>query len=87
MISLDELKLALRVSNDDEDAEIQRKLDAAIAECARYLNGTLLPTPQDVVTGIVLIVQADYEADPLLRKEYRATAQSLWNQYRVEVGF
>lgn len=87
MITLEELKMALRVSNNDEDAEIQRKLDAAIAECARYLNMTLLPTPQDVVTGIVLMVQADYEGDPLRRDEYRANAQSLWNPYRANVGF
>lgn len=87
MITLTELKAALRISHNDEDAELQRKLDAATCECMRFLNTNLIPLEQDVINGIVLIVQADYEGEPLRRDEYRANAQSLWNPYRANVGF
>lgn len=87
MITLEELKQALRVSNSLEDAELQRRLDSAVAECTRYLNTKECPDTPDVINGIVLIVQADHEGDPLERETFRQAAMSLWNPYRITIGF
>lgn len=86
MISLDELKKALRVSNSLEDDELQRRLDSAVAECTRYLNAKECPESADVINGIVLVVQADFEGDPLERQTFRAAAMELWNPYRLSIG-
>lgn len=91
VISLSELKLALRVSNYDEDAEITRKLASAVSECANFLNSDIpqkddSTVPADLVNGIVLIVQADYEGDPLKRDTIRKAAERLWYPYRLKVG-
>lgn len=91
IISLAALKLALRVTNYDEDAEISRKLDSATAECRNFINSPIpaLPdntAPPDLVNGIVLLVQADYELDPMKRETIRTTAERLWYPYRLKVG-
>ena len=87
VISLAELKLALRVTNYDEDAEISRKLSSATAECRNFLNVEIpSPAPSDLVNGIVLLVQADYELDPMKRDVMRKTAERLWYPYRDKVG-
>lgn len=91
IITLNELKLALRVSNNDEDSEISRKLAAAIAEARSFINGDVPQridgtVPADFVNGIVLIVQADYELDPMKRDTIRNSAERLWYPYRNAVG-
>ena len=91
VIPLDSLKLALRITNHDEDGEISRKRASAVAECARFLNSDLPINesgivPADLVNGVVLMVQADYELDPLQRVTMRMTAQRLWGPYRSKVG-
>ena len=39
------------------------------------------PVPADVVNGIILMVQADYEGDPTMRDRYRMSAEALWMPY------
>ena len=44
------------------------------------------PVAPDIVNGIILMIQADYEGDPLERQQYRAAAESLWMPYRIGLG-
>lgn len=41
------------------------------------------PVAPDVVNGIILMVQADYDGDPLMREKLRAAAEALWMPYAV----
>ena len=41
------------------------------------------PVAADVVNGIVLMVQADYDGDPLQRDKLRQAAEALWMPYAV----
>jgi hypothetical protein len=41
------------------------------------------PVAADVVNGIILMVQADYDGDPLMRDKLRSAAESLWMPYAV----
>lgn len=91
VISLADLKLALRVTNYDEDSDIARKRASAVTECARFINRDLPLTadgivPPDLVNGVVLMVQADYELDPLQRATMRMSAERLWGPYRSRIG-
>ena len=40
----------------------------------------------ELVNGIVILVQADYEGDPARRGDYVAVARQLWAPYRSDVG-
>lgn len=44
------------------------------------------PVVPDVVNGIILMVQADYDGDPLQRETLRRAAESLWMPYRSLLG-
>ena len=39
------------------------------------------PVPADVVNGIILMVQADYDGDSLMRDKLSTAAQALWMPY------
>lgn len=41
------------------------------------------PVAPDVVNGIILMVQADYDGDPLMRDKLREAAEALWMPYAV----
>jgi len=41
------------------------------------------PVPADVINGIILMVQADYDGDPLMRDKLSTAAQALWMPYAV----
>jgi len=41
------------------------------------------PVVADVVNGIILMVQADYDGDPLMRDKLRQAAEALWMPYAV----
>ncbi len=45
------------------------------------------PVAADVINGIILMVQADYDGDPLNRDKLREAAQNLWNPYAVRDRF
>jgi hypothetical protein len=106
MISIEEVKLALRVTHNADDALLQRLIDSAEQECLRFLNRSELPTlpyeipdcsteevvsssdpiTPDVINGIILIVQQDYDGAPETREASRSAATSLWWPYRAHIG-
>ena len=90
-IPLQSLKDSLRQTQSDDDALLQRLLDSAEQECARFLGiDTAAPyltgagVAQDVINGCILIAQADYDGDPLERENLRRAAESLWMPYAVQ---
>ena len=94
MSFLSDVKNALRVTQDDDDALLKRLIDSACAECVAYLNLDNTQDPQDLVfeqpasvfNGVVLMVQADYDGDPEKRDAYRQAALNLWQPYRLDLG-
>lgn len=87
MITLDEVKLHLRITHDGENAELQTMLDAAIAAAADYLGAPLSETmPAPVKAAILLQV-----GDLYLNRERQSDAayyqnrtyERLLNPYRV----
>jgi hypothetical protein len=96
-IELADVKAALRVVHNFDDALLTRLIDAAVRECLAFLNSEVLPEssssseaevfiPEDVFQGIVRIVQAEYEGDITLRDKYRHAAEVMWFPYRTGLG-
>jgi hypothetical protein len=42
------------------------------------------PVAPDVYNGVILMVQADYDGDPLQRDKLRAAAEALWMPYATQ---
>jgi len=82
MITLDQVKEALRVTHDEDDDNLDRLTAAAQTECRRFIGVQVLPDEPDLDQGVVLMVSAGYEADPTEREKYRMAAESLWTPYR-----
>lgn len=87
-IELDEVKKSLRVTHDSDDDLLNRLIESATREFARFsgIDDPIISVGQDVFNGMVLMVQADYEGDPLKRGVSRAAAESLWMPYRIGMG-
>lgn len=89
MLELDEVKYHLRIDDDDADPELTRLIAVAKAECVRYLgvadNSDVLDLP-DVQNGMMLMIQADYDGDPLKRNQARECAVALWSGYCQQFG-
>lgn len=89
---LADVKQALRVAHDHDDDLLIRLIGSAIGECVDFLDSAelagepALTLPEQVFQGIVLMVQADYEGDPLKRNEARKVAEALWMPYREGFG-
>ena len=90
MLTLEDVKAAISVTHNDDDALILRLMDSAARECALTVYG-IVPdylavdavaddplTVPNLAQGIVLMVRADYEADPAEREKYLQSARSLW---------
>lgn len=60
--------------------------DSSSSELPEDVPSSGDPVPQDVVTAIILLVQADYDGDPTKRITYRTAAESLLMPYRTELG-
>lgn len=91
-VTLQEVKDALRQTHDEDDDLLERLIASAESECLRYLATEELPLEgsnpaPDVANGIILMVQADYDGDPLNREKLREAAQALWNPYAVQDRF
>lgn len=97
MTVLADVKAALRITDTDSDLLLTRLIDSAARECAQYIYGGVpdyldVDAPDDPLTvpdllqGIILIVQADYDGDPLKRNDYRHAAINIWQPYRVDMG-
>ena len=92
MTALADVKAALRVTHDEDDALLTRLIGSALRECLAFLDNGSLPAvpgaaadvdiPEDVFQAVVLMVSADYDASPEKRTSYRAAAEQLLWPYR-----
>ena len=92
MTALADVKAALRVTHDEDDAQITRLIGSALRECLAFLDNGTLPAvpgaaadvdiPEDVFQAVVLMVSADYDASPEKRTAYRAAAEQLLWPYK-----
>jgi hypothetical protein len=89
-LTLEDVKAAISVTHNDDDDLILRLMESAARECA-YTKYGIVPdydaedavaddplTLPECAQGIILMVRADYEADPADREKYLAAAKSLW---------
>ena len=91
MTTLSDCKAFLRVTHDDDDALLTRLLGSATREALAWMDDDRLPDvpgpaaemdiPEDVLQGIFLLVQADYDGDPVKRESYRRAACALLRPY------
>lgn len=91
---LDDVKASLRVTHDDDDTEITRLIGSATREVLRVLDSADYPVPtpadpaadvtvpEEVVQAVVILVKADYDADPKDRAAYRKAAIDMVTTYR-----
>ena len=94
MALIDDVKASLRVTHDEDDAEITRLIGSAAREVLRVLDSADYPVPspadasadvtvpEEVVQAIVILVKADYDADPKDRPAYRKAAIDMVTTYR-----
>lgn len=92
MTALADVKAALRVTHDEDDALLTRLIGSAMRECLAFIDDGTLPAvpgasvdveiPEDVFQAVVLMVSADYDASPEKRTAYRAAAEQLLWPYR-----
>lgn len=95
MALIDDVKASLRVTHDDDDAEITRLIGSATREVLRVLDSAECPVPapadpaadvtvpEEVVQAVVILVKADYDADPKDRAAYRKAAIDMVTTYRT----
>lgn len=91
MTTLADLKSFLRLTHDDDDALLTRLIGSATREALAWMDDDRLPDvpgpavemdiPEDVLQGIFLLVQADYDGDPAKRESYRKAATALLRPY------
>ena len=90
MTTLSDCKAFLRVTHDDDDALLTRLLGSATREALAWMDDDRLPDvppavemdiPEDVLQGIFLLVQADYDGNPEKRESYRKAATALLRPY------
>ena len=92
MTALSDVKAALRVTHDEDDALLTRLIGSAMRECLAFLDNGTLPAvpgaaadvdiPEDVFQAVVLMVSADYDASTEKRTAYRAAAEQLLWPYK-----
>lgn len=89
MVSLALIKAHLRIDGDEQDDWLNHLLASATAECCRYTGlseDSNVLKQADVVNGIILAVQADFEGNPERRTVYLSAAHALWSPYCVVFG-
>jgi hypothetical protein len=92
MALIDDVKAAMRVIHSADDALLTRLINSASLEYIQFCNievdsdDTTAPIGEDAFQGLVLMVQADYSADPEKRATYRKAAETLWTPYRIGWG-
>lgn len=90
VITLADAKSYLDVIHTYDDDKLQNLLDAAEDEAARFLNVDSLTEytelPWAIYIGVLLLLQANYEASPDDMPKLRSAAESKLMPYRVEMG-
>ena len=90
VISLTDAKAFLDVIHDFDDSKLQLLLDAAEDEASKFLNVESLSEwtelPFGLIMGVLLMMQANYQASPDDIPKLRAAAETKLMPYRVEMG-
>jgi len=96
MSYLTDVKKYLRVTHNEDDDLLNRLIESSTRECLRFLNVEVPPDmdtiealgniTNDTFQGVVLMVQADYDGNPLERDKLRRAAEALWQPYRNQLG-
>lgn len=92
MTILADVKSALRITHDADDALLERLILSATQEYINYCeietssDDTEIDAPEDAIQGVILMVSADYDADPKDREAYREAAKRLWLPQRIGFG-
>lgn len=60
--------------------------DSSSEEITEQVPSSEDPVAADIVNGILVMVQADYDGDFSMRQEARAAAEALWQPYRIGMG-
>lgn len=90
VIALADAKAFLDVIHDSDDSKLQNLLDAAEDEAAMFLNVASLDEwtelPFSIYIGVMLLLQANYQAPPDDITKLRMAAETKLMPYRVELG-
>lgn len=90
VISLSDAKSFLDVIHSSDDTKLQNLLEAAEDEAAKFLNVASLDEwtelPYSIYIGVLLLLQANYQAMPDDISKLRSAAESKLMPYRVEMG-
>lgn len=90
VIALADAKAFLDVIHDSDDSKLQNLLDAAEDEAAMFLNVASLDEwtelPFSIYIGVMLLLQANYQAPPDDIPKLRMAAETKLMPYRVELG-
>lgn len=90
VIALADAKAFLDVIHDSDDSKLQNLLDAAEDEAAMFLNVANLDEwtelPFSIYIGVMLLLQANYQAPPDDIPKLRMAAETKLMPYRVELG-
>lgn len=96
-ITLSEAKGFLDVIHNSDDAKLQILLDAAEDEAKSFMNRDDLiewdsnvsstdPVPGSIKIGVLLLLQANYQASPDDVEKLRRIAETKLMPYRIEMG-
>lgn len=96
VIGLDEAKAFLNVIHDYDDAKLQLLLDSAEDEAAQFMNRVSIENidhvdtdnivPGSVRIGVMLLLQANYQATTDDAYKLRAAAEVKLTPYRISMG-
>ena len=97
MIDLDDAKAYLDVIHGADDPKLQMLLDAAVDEALQFMNRESLSdlvedpssqstVPPSVVLGVMLLLQAAYQATPEDANTLRKAAEVKLTPYRILIG-
>ena len=90
VISLADAKSFLSVIHDFDDLKLQNLLESAEDEAAMFLNVASLDEwselPYSIYIGVLLLLQASYQASPDDMEKLRMSAETKLMPYRVEMG-
>jgi len=90
LIALSDAKSFLDVIHDSDDVKLQNLLESAEDEAAMFLNVANLDEwtelPYSIYIGVLLLLQASYQASPDDMAKLRMAAETKLMPYRVEMG-
>ena len=90
VISLTDAKAFLDVIHSSDDVKLGNLLEAAEDEAAKFLNVASLDEwtelPFSIFIGVLLLLQANYQAPPDDIPKLRMAAETKLMPYRVEMG-